>query len=83
MLLPHQGQRLATKPQEELAKYPWRFRLGDTVYLRGRSNTETYEVIGGELWLNFPHLHVRDITDNIWRVPQLHCSSKPITFKKN
>lgn len=76
------GQKLAPSPIHK-PTYPWRFCLGDYVYVLDRASSSTYEVIGGELWCNFPHLHVRDTSGDVWRVPQLHCSSKTITFKKN
>lgn len=61
--------------------HPWRFTLGQSVYLAGRRQTMSYEVVGGELHRGFPHLHVRDIAGPILRVPQLCASSKPIPVK--
>lgn len=60
-------------------RYPWRFSLGDNIYLLRRTQDTTFEVIGGELHLRCPHLHVRDVLGATWRVPQLHASSKPIS----
>lgn len=74
-------QRLAPTPIHK-PTFPWRFSLGDFVYVWKRPSTETVEVIGGELWCNFPHLLVRDAAGDTWRIPQLHCSSKTITFRK-
>ena len=62
--------------------YPWRFAPGDEVYVLGRAPEETFKVIGGELWLSFPHLHAVDTAGKTWRLPQIHCSSKPIVFRK-
>ena len=76
-------QRAHTSAREpgELRSYPWRFKLGDGAYVLGRPQDRSLEVVGGELWMGFPHLLLRDHEDDIWRVPQLHCSSKPITFR--
>lgn len=67
----------------ERLTYPWRFHLGDHIYIRGRGLTETFVVIGGELWLNCPHLIVADLDNRAWRVAQIECSSRPITFRKD
>lgn len=75
-------KRLAAEPRQD-RPYPWRFRPGDFVYVVGRRRDETLEVIGGELWCNFPHLHLRDAAGDVWRVSQLQCSSKTITFRKD
>jgi hypothetical protein len=61
---------------------PWRFRLGDVVYVRGRSQDSTFKIIGGELWMGCPHLTVLDLDGKAWRVAQIECSSKPISFQK-
>lgn len=66
----------------ERLTYPWRFHLGDLVYVRGRAMDATYRVIGGELWLGCPHLNVLDLNGQAWRVAQIECSSRPITFRK-
>lgn len=61
--------------------HPWRFTLGQPVYITKRATTRTFEVIGGFLRSGFPHLYVRDSTGRILRVPQLHCSSRPIVTR--
>lgn len=67
-----------------LGQRPWRFKVGDWVYIYRQSQDVTFQVIGGELWRGFPHYLVRDtVTDDTWRVPQLHLSSKPIAFCKD
>lgn len=66
----------------ERLNYPWRFRLGDHVYIRGRGLSETFVVVAGELWLSCPHLTVVDADGRAWRVAQIECSAKPITFRK-
>lgn len=73
---------LAPAPDEQGRVYPWRFRIGDLVYIKGHPLDETYTVTGGELWLGFPHLKLYHRDGSMWRVPQIHCSSKPITFRK-
>lgn len=67
-------------PEPGLMKaHPWRFTLGQHVYLAGRLPTTTFEVVGGCLYRSFPHLLVTDVLGRIYRVPQLAASSKPIT----
>ena len=63
-------------------KYPWRFCLGDEVYIWRHNQEFTYRVVGGELWLGCPHLHCEDVLGQKWRIPQIHASSKTIAFKK-
>jgi hypothetical protein len=48
----------------------------------GHPELATFKVTGGELWLGWPHLHAVDDTGKAWRLPQIHCSSKPIVFRK-
>ena len=63
--------------------YPWRFRIGELVHVLGRALQDTYTVVGGELWMGFPHYKLYDHrTGTTWRVPQIHCSTKPLTYKK-
>lgn len=69
---------LAPTPSES-AKHPWRFRLGQFVYVAGQVYSEPYEIVGGELWLGFPHYKLRDRNGQVWRIPQLLCSSKALT----
>lgn len=57
--------------------FPWRFTLGQNVYTTHQLTERPLKIIGGELWLGFPHLHLLDENGHQWRVPQLHCSSKP------
>jgi hypothetical protein len=61
--------------------HPWRFAVGQYIYLASHPQNISFEVIGGELHLGFPHLHLRDITGSILRVSQLSASSKPIPVK--
>jgi hypothetical protein len=79
--LPPPNARLTPEPGEKRA-YPWRFRVNDRVYLLSHPFEQTFTVIGGELWMGFPHLKVLDLDGKCWRVPQIHASSKPITFRK-
>jgi hypothetical protein len=64
-----------------MSTHPWRFTLGQHVYLAGRPPTFTYQVTGGELHLGFPHLHLSDALGHTYRVPQLCVSSKPISSR--
>lgn len=62
--------------------FPWRFSLDETAYVIGHPLDASFTVVGGELWLSFPHLHLKDAQGKRWRVPQIHCSSKPINTRK-
>lgn len=82
-LIPSVPMVLAPEPGEAFPPpYPWRFRLGATVYVKGHPLHDTFSVVGGELWMGFPHLHLFDKDGRTLRVPQIHCSSKPITYRK-
>lgn len=61
---------------------PWRFRMGNTVFIRNRPTDARFVVVGGELWVGFPHLKVQDEQGKTWLVSQLECSSKPISYRK-
>lgn len=61
----------------DLRRHPWCFTVGQEVYVAGRAQYK-YKVLGGELWVGFPHLHLLDESGQTWRIPQLHVSSKPI-----
>jgi hypothetical protein len=62
--------------------YPWKFALGDEIYALGHAATTTLKVVGGELWMTFPHIHAIDACGKTWIIPQIHCSSKPIIPRK-
>lgn len=81
-IIPSVPMTLAATPAETNQVYPWRFRIGSAVYVKGHPLDERFTVLGGELWMGFPHLHLYDCDGRTWRVPQIHCSSKPITFRK-
>jgi hypothetical protein len=81
-IIPSVPMSLAATPADTHQVYPWRFRIGSLVYVVGRPLDATYTVIGGELWMGFPHLHLHGRDGTTWRVAQLHCSSKPITYRK-
>ena len=71
---------LSTEPDLEPV-HPWRFRLGQDVYIAGRPQNTTFEVVGGLLHRGFPHLLVRDLLGSTHRIPQLAASSIPIRSK--
>lgn len=75
--IPTVPMAIAPAPTERLP-YPWRFTLGQHVYALGHFDS-TLVVTGGELWLSFPHLHLLDVDGKTWRIPQIHCSPKPLT----
>lgn len=68
-------RRLAPEPQGDTV-YPWRWKLGQQVHALGHG--EALKVLGGELWMGCPHLHLLDSDGRVWRVPQLHTSSRAI-----
>lgn len=68
--------RLHPEPAD-LMQHPWRFRLGQDVYISGHPQY-SYKVTGGELHLGFPHLHLLDSAGITWRISQLRVSSKPL-----
>lgn len=75
---------MTTPPEaKDRLTHPWRFRIGDIVYVRRRKVDDTFKVIAGELWLGWPHLIVVDIINRTWRVAQIECSSRPIVFRKS
>lgn len=61
------------KPQ-----YPWRFILGQDVYALQHPVKDAFKVIGGELFMGFPHLFLLSPAGETWRIPQLHVSSQTI-----
>lgn len=73
-----------TEAPSDKRVYPWRFVIGQSIYVLPvenghvlRDREELVDVVGGELWMGAPHLHVRDAYGVTWRVPQIHCSSLP------
>lgn len=78
-ILPTATTPRAATPSER-SVFPWRFRQGD--YLYALSHAYPLLVVGGELWLGFPHYHLLDYAGKTWRIPQLHCSSKASGVKK-
>jgi len=67
---------MAPEPTDRLV-YPWRFRLGEVVYAIGQPTSFT--VVGGEIWMGCPHLLTAGIDGRTWRLPQIHCATKPIS----
>jgi len=61
------------------ATYPWRYHIGQRLYVRGWPLSDTVQVVGGELWIGCPHYLALDMDGKTWRLPQLHVSSKPIS----
>ncbi len=62
--------------------YPWKYHIGQHIYVRGWPLTERVQVVGGELWLGCPHYLALDGDGKTWRLPQLHVSSKSIVFSR-
>lgn len=59
--------------------YPWKYHIGQNIYVRGWPLTESVQIIGGELWLGCPHYLALDGDGRTWRLPQLHVSSKSLS----
>lgn len=57
-------------------QYPWRFRVGDDVYVWKQRDEFSLRVVGGELYYGCPHLFLQDHEDQLWRVPQIQVTSK-------
>lgn len=71
----------APSPSETQLVYPWRFKVGEYVYVIGEISTlygfdSTYMITGGELYYGCPHLYVIDKETRIWRIPQIHALRK-------
>ena len=75
--MPRIKRKTAAPAPGKEAVFPWRWKLGDRVYALGHS--DSLRVLGGELWIGCPHLHLIDGEGMVWRVPQLHTSSKAIS----
>lgn len=61
-----------------LNSQPWRFQVGDTVYVRKWPADETGRVTGLIQSRAFPHYLVVDSGGMEWQVAQVELSSKPI-----
>jgi len=66
-----------------VSSYPLRFCMGQQEYVAGHPLHETFTVIGGTLIKGWPHYTLFHSDDVVLRVPQIHCASKPITYRKN
>lgn len=74
----HPGIRLASQPSDAI-NYPWRFTLGEWVFIRGFASEKTFQIRDGFIHKGMPHLIVRSsYSGGTWRIPQLHASSSPI-----
>lgn len=63
--------------------FPWRFRIGEAVHVLGHPLHDTFTITGGELWVGWPHYHLYDHRTGVTlRVPQIHCSTKPLSYRK-
>ena len=62
-----------------LKRHPWRFDLGQAVYVRGWSQ-DTTALITAKVATSdvFPHYLVVDADGKEWRIPQIHLSTSPI-----
>lgn len=70
--------RPANNPSTRIV-YPWRFRLGEWVHVRGHQwHRRTVQVVGGVLHHGFPHLDVRTASGQYWRIPQIHVTAEAV-----
>lgn len=57
--------------------YPWRFSMGDNLYLYTHQIEEhTFKVVGGELHDGMPHYHVLAPDGHVWVMAQLLMTSR-------
>lgn len=78
-IVPTASTRLTSEPSDEI-RYPWRFLLGEWVFIRGFSSEKTFQIRGGFIHRGMPHLIVRSsYSGGTWRIPQLHASPNPIS----
>ena len=59
---------------------PWKFHVGQAVYVWGFSQDISLTIKEQKLLgtLNFPHYVVEELNGDLWTVPQMHLSRKPI-----
>lgn len=59
---------------------PWKFHVGQAVYVWGFSQEISLTIKEQKLLgtLNFPHYVVEELNGDLWTVPQMHLSRKPI-----
>lgn len=62
--------------------WPWEFCLGQEVYLHNWVGEAPFKVVGGELWMNWPHLHLLAPDGTTWRIPQIHVLTRPRTLRE-
>lgn len=80
--IPTIRMRLAPSPVKGDKPYPWQFELGQAVYVKDHPYETVFAVLGGELWMGFPHYVLLDNAGKTWRVAQIQCSSKSLEPKK-
>ena len=56
-----------------------RYNVGQQVYILGRPQTAAYEVVAhADTAGGWPHYIVQNVWGEQYRVPRIHCSTKPI-----
>lgn len=74
---PSAGHTPTLRPAKDL-KYPWRFKLGEWVHIRGFGGL-TVRIESGFLHRGtMPHYRVRSTIGDHWTIPQIHISSTAI-----
>lgn len=81
MIIPTIPMTRAPAPSS-LTQYPWRYRVGENVFVKYMSLHDTFTVVGGELLKGWPHYILFDCNGQTWRIPQMHCASKPLLYRK-
>ena len=81
MIIPTIAMTSAPEPTN-LTQYPWRFRIGEKVFVKYKPLHDTFTIVGGELSRGWPHYHLFDCNGKTWRVPQAHCAAKPLIYRK-
>lgn len=59
---------------------PWKFHVGQAVYVWGFRQDISLTIKEQKLLgtLNFPHYVVEELNGDLWTVPQMHLSRKPL-----
>ena len=76
--------RPAPEPSEHAAVYPWKYKLGQWVYVLNDDKERQYKIVGGQLAgvAGWPHYELENWENRIHlRVAQTQVSSRPPSFR--
>ena len=77
--------RPAPEPSEHAAVYPWKYKLGQWVYVLNDDEERQYKIVGGQLAgiASFPHYDLENWENRIsLRVAQTQVTSRPPSFRR-